>query len=107
MLRLPLLYGPIADWSESAVTSLVPAIVASLVGVPVSSLTGGTRLGFLLSLGLLCHATQCMDVFICEQVASETEQVAQMDGKAARTRERPTSFRKRNIADYCAEGGYV
>ncbi|WP_419690689.1 dTDP-4-dehydrorhamnose reductase family protein [Burkholderia theae] len=29
VLRLPLLYGPIADWSESAVTSLVPAIVAS------------------------------------------------------------------------------
>jgi hypothetical protein len=58
-------------------------------------------------LGLLCHATQCMDVFICEQVASETEQVAQMDGKAARARERPTSFRKRNIADYCAQGGYV
>ncbi|WP_321781684.1 SDR family oxidoreductase [Burkholderia pyrrocinia] len=29
VLRLPLLYGPIAAWSESAVTSLVPAIVAS------------------------------------------------------------------------------
>ncbi|AXF26036.1 NAD(P)-dependent oxidoreductase [Burkholderia pyrrocinia] len=29
VLRLPLLYGPITDWSESAVTSLVPAIVAS------------------------------------------------------------------------------
>lgn len=29
VLRLPLLYGPIVDWSESAVTSLVPAIVAS------------------------------------------------------------------------------
>ncbi|ALX17311.1 NAD(P)-dependent oxidoreductase [Burkholderia cepacia JBK9] len=29
VLRLPLLFGPIADWSESAVTSLVPAIVAS------------------------------------------------------------------------------
>lgn len=29
VLRLPLLFGPIADWSESAVTSLVPAVVAS------------------------------------------------------------------------------
>ncbi len=29
MLRLPLLYGPIVDWRESAVTSLVPAIAAS------------------------------------------------------------------------------
>lgn len=29
VLRLPLLYGPIADWSESAVTSLVPATAAS------------------------------------------------------------------------------
>ncbi|KVL26386.1 NAD(P)-dependent oxidoreductase [Burkholderia territorii] len=29
VLRLPLLYGPIVDWQESAVTSLVPAIVAS------------------------------------------------------------------------------
>ncbi|MEM5295916.1 SDR family oxidoreductase [Burkholderia sp. JPY481] len=29
VLRLPLLYGPIVKWSESAVTSLVPAIVAS------------------------------------------------------------------------------
>lgn len=29
VLRLPLLYGPIVRWSESAVTSLVPAIVAS------------------------------------------------------------------------------
>lgn len=29
VLRVPLLYGPIADWSESSVTSLVPAIVAS------------------------------------------------------------------------------
>ncbi|MBB5416141.1 dTDP-4-dehydrorhamnose reductase family protein [Paraburkholderia atlantica] len=29
VLRLPLLYGPIANWSESAVTSLVPAIAAS------------------------------------------------------------------------------
>ncbi|PXW23332.1 dTDP-4-dehydrorhamnose reductase family protein [Paraburkholderia caballeronis] len=29
VLRLPLLYGPIVDWSESAVTSLVPAIAAS------------------------------------------------------------------------------
>ncbi|WGY73163.1 SDR family oxidoreductase [Burkholderia cepacia] len=29
VLRLPLLFGPIADWSESAVTSLVPATVAS------------------------------------------------------------------------------
>lgn len=29
MLRLPLLYGPFTDWSESAVTSLTPAIVKS------------------------------------------------------------------------------
>lgn len=29
VLRLPLLYGPIVDWAESAVTSLVPAIAAS------------------------------------------------------------------------------
>jgi dTDP-4-dehydrorhamnose reductase len=29
VLRLPLLYGPIVEWSESAVTSLVPAIVSS------------------------------------------------------------------------------
>ncbi|MCX4166168.1 MULTISPECIES: SDR family oxidoreductase [Paraburkholderia] len=29
VLRLPLLYGPIVDWQESAVTSLVPAIAAS------------------------------------------------------------------------------
>ncbi|MBC8752015.1 dTDP-4-dehydrorhamnose reductase [Paraburkholderia sp. WC7.3g] len=29
VLRLPLLYGPVISWSESAVTSLVPAIVAS------------------------------------------------------------------------------
>ena len=29
VLRLPLLYGPIINWSESAVTSLVPAIAAS------------------------------------------------------------------------------
>ena len=29
VLRLPLLYGPVLDWSESAVTSLVPAVVAS------------------------------------------------------------------------------
>jgi dTDP-4-dehydrorhamnose reductase len=29
VLRLPLLYGPIAGWHESAVTSLAPAIVAS------------------------------------------------------------------------------
>jgi dTDP-4-dehydrorhamnose reductase len=29
VLRLPLLYGPIIEWSESAVTSLVPAIAAS------------------------------------------------------------------------------
>lgn len=30
VLRLPLLYGPIVDWAESAVTSLVPAIAASV-----------------------------------------------------------------------------
>jgi dTDP-4-dehydrorhamnose reductase len=29
VLRLPLLYGPIVNWAESAVTSLVPAITAS------------------------------------------------------------------------------
>ncbi|WP_250509131.1 SDR family oxidoreductase [Caballeronia sp. GACF4] len=29
VLRLPLLYGPVVDWSESAVTSLTPAIVRS------------------------------------------------------------------------------
>lgn len=29
VLRLPLLYGPFTDWSESAVTSLTPAIVKS------------------------------------------------------------------------------
>jgi dTDP-4-dehydrorhamnose reductase len=29
VLRLPLLFGPIVDWHESAVTSLVPAIAAS------------------------------------------------------------------------------
>ena len=29
VLRLPLLYGPIVSWSESAVTSLVPAIATS------------------------------------------------------------------------------
>lgn len=29
VLRLPLLYGPITDWHESAVTSLVPAVAAS------------------------------------------------------------------------------
>ncbi|CAG4902912.1 dTDP-4-dehydrorhamnose reductase family protein [Paraburkholderia gardini] len=32
VLRLPLLYGPIVDWQESAVTSLVPAIAASVRG---------------------------------------------------------------------------
>jgi dTDP-4-dehydrorhamnose reductase len=29
VLRLPLLYGPIAAWDESAVTSLVPAVIAA------------------------------------------------------------------------------
>lgn len=29
VLRLPLLYGPVTDWHESAVTSLVPAVIAS------------------------------------------------------------------------------
>ncbi|MGF6569744.1 dTDP-4-dehydrorhamnose reductase [Paraburkholderia sp. GAS333] len=29
VLRLPLLYGPVVSWAESAVTSLVPAIAAS------------------------------------------------------------------------------
>jgi dTDP-4-dehydrorhamnose reductase len=32
VLRLPLLYGPIVNWAESAVTSLVPAIAASARG---------------------------------------------------------------------------
>jgi dTDP-4-dehydrorhamnose reductase len=32
VLRLPLLYGPVANWGESAVTSLVPAIVESADG---------------------------------------------------------------------------
>ncbi len=34
VLRLPLLYGPVIDWSESAVTSLAPAIVESARGGP-------------------------------------------------------------------------
>ena len=34
VLRLPLLYGPIVDWAESAVTSLVPAIAASASSSP-------------------------------------------------------------------------
>lgn len=34
VLRLPLLYGPIVDWAESAVTSLVPAIAASASDAP-------------------------------------------------------------------------
>jgi dTDP-4-dehydrorhamnose reductase len=35
VLRLPLLFGPVVDWSESAVTSLIPAIVAaSTPGAP-------------------------------------------------------------------------
>ncbi|HEV3423125.1 MAG TPA: SDR family oxidoreductase [Paraburkholderia sp.] len=34
VLRLPLLYGPIVDWAESAVTSLVPAIAASASASP-------------------------------------------------------------------------
>jgi len=33
VLRLPLLYGPVIDWGESAVTSLTPAIVESVGGV--------------------------------------------------------------------------
>ncbi|CAN7400071.1 dTDP-4-dehydrorhamnose reductase family protein [Caballeronia sp. LjRoot31] len=32
VLRLPLLYGPVIDWGESAVTSLTPAIVESSRG---------------------------------------------------------------------------
>jgi dTDP-4-dehydrorhamnose reductase len=32
VLRLPLLYGPVIDWSESAVTSLTPAIAESARG---------------------------------------------------------------------------
>jgi dTDP-4-dehydrorhamnose reductase len=34
VLRLPLLFGPIVGWQESAVTSLVPAIAASTRGSP-------------------------------------------------------------------------
>ncbi|MEW6343470.1 MAG: SDR family oxidoreductase [Paraburkholderia sp.] len=34
VLRLPLLYGPIVDWAESAVTSLVPTIAASASASP-------------------------------------------------------------------------
>lgn len=34
VLRLPLLYGPIVDWAESAVTSLVPAVAASVSASP-------------------------------------------------------------------------
>jgi dTDP-4-dehydrorhamnose reductase len=34
VLRLPLLFGPIVDWRESAVTSLVPAIAASARTAP-------------------------------------------------------------------------
>jgi dTDP-4-dehydrorhamnose reductase len=33
VLRLPLLYGPVIDWGESAVTNLTPAIVESARGV--------------------------------------------------------------------------
>jgi dTDP-4-dehydrorhamnose reductase len=36
VLRLPLLYGPIVDWQESAVTSLVPAIAASVRSSPAA-----------------------------------------------------------------------
>ena len=36
VLRLPLLYGPVVDWAESAVTSLVPAIAASAGASPDS-----------------------------------------------------------------------
>ncbi|MGA7816846.1 dTDP-4-dehydrorhamnose reductase family protein [Caballeronia sp.] len=36
VLRLPLLYGPVIDWSESAVTSMTPSIVESAraAGIP-------------------------------------------------------------------------
>jgi dTDP-4-dehydrorhamnose reductase len=37
VLRLPLLYGPIVSWQESAVTSLVPAIAASASGTSVAA----------------------------------------------------------------------
>lgn len=37
VLRLPLLYGPVVEWSESAVTSLVPAVLASAqAGAPAA-----------------------------------------------------------------------
>jgi len=39
VLRLPLLYGPVAEWSESAVTSLVPAVLASAQpGAPAAAM---------------------------------------------------------------------
>lgn len=45
VLRLPLLYGPVVDWSESAVTSLTPAIVASadLASAPATMDAWATR----------------------------------------------------------------
>ncbi|MCG7403589.1 MULTISPECIES: dTDP-4-dehydrorhamnose reductase family protein [Caballeronia] len=45
VLRLPLLYGPFTDWSESAVTSLTPAIVKSseAAGAPASMDAWATR----------------------------------------------------------------
>jgi len=44
VLRLPLLYGPVTDWSESAVTSLAPAIAKSAVdGVAVGMDGWATR----------------------------------------------------------------
>ncbi|MGH8782491.1 dTDP-4-dehydrorhamnose reductase family protein [Paraburkholderia sp.] len=36
VLRLPLLYGPVTDWQESAVTSLVPSIIASTDTAPAT-----------------------------------------------------------------------
>jgi dTDP-4-dehydrorhamnose reductase len=44
VLRLPLLYGPVTDWSESAVTSLAPAIAKSAVdGIPAVMDAWATR----------------------------------------------------------------
>lgn len=40
VLRLPLLYGPIVSWAESAVTSLVPAIAASASPIDTNGASG-------------------------------------------------------------------
>lgn len=58
-------------------------------------------------LALLCHATECMDVYICEMVDWTEVDVPQMGGKSPRNRKVPTTYQKRNIADYCKEGKYT